>query len=109
MYIPSKKHKFGLKEFCLVDPTNMYLVNCKLYPGKDQMPERNLGENITMELATKFLDEGRTIVADNFFTSSRLGLDLWSRKTYLLGTLRKNRTDNPNDFIKEPFEVGFLE
>lgn len=56
---------------------------------------------MTIKLAGDFLDRGRTIIADNFFTSSKLGKALWERKTHLLGTIRARREGNPGNFIKE--------
>lgn len=58
-----------------------------------------------MGLARHFLSEGRIITTDNFFTSSRLGKMLWDNKTKLLGTIRKNRIGNPQDFMNEEIKV----
>lgn len=67
----------------------------------------SLGEAVVLNLASDFMGCGRTIVADNFFTSPRLGLQLWPRKTFLLGTIRKNREGTPKDFVEEKLEVIF--
>jgi Transposase IS4 len=46
-------------------------------------------------------------VCDNFFTSSTLGRELRdNQRTYLLGTIRPNRSGLPKEFIKEPLEVS---
>jgi hypothetical protein len=58
-----------------------------------------------MDLCQPFLNAYRTIVTDNFFTSSKLGLNLMSKNTYLLGTIRKNRIGNPKNFLNEDVEV----
>lgn len=56
-------------------------------------------------MASEYFGNGRTIVTDNFFTTSTLGQELWEKKTFLLGTVRKNRVDNPGSFVKELPEV----
>jgi hypothetical protein len=56
-------------------------------------------------LSSKFQNAGRTIVTDNFFTSSELGQQLLKKQTRLLGTIRRNRQGNPKDFIDEKVEV----
>jgi hypothetical protein len=40
MFIPSKKAKFGIKIYCLVDPRTNYLINSEIYTGKK---EKDLG------------------------------------------------------------------
>jgi hypothetical protein len=58
-------------------------------------------------LSSKFQNAGRTIVTDNFFTSSELGQQLLKKQTRLLGTIRRNRQGNPKDFIDEKVEVFY--
>lgn len=60
---------------------------------------------VVKKLASDFLGEGRTITADNFFTNSQLGQYLWSERTRLLGTIRKDRIGNPKELVKEKLEV----
>lgn len=49
IYIPSKKHKYGIKIFCLVDPQTMYLVNFIIYTGKsNDEGDKNLGETVSI-------------------------------------------------------------
>lgn len=57
------------------------------------------------ELVADWLDSGRIISTDNFFTSSNLGRYLYARNTQLLGTIRANRVGLPREFVKEPLEV----
>lgn len=58
-----------------------------------------------MRLCQQYLNHNRTIVTDNFFTSSALGKSLFDKKTFLLGTVRQNRVGNPSDFLKEKIPV----
>jgi hypothetical protein len=59
---------------------------------------------VTLRLTKKWLSDGRVIVADNFFTSCQLGKELWLLKTFLLGTIRINRSGNPEDFVSDKLE-----
>ena len=47
MYIPSKPGRYGIKIWALCDAKNAYLVNAKVYLGKELgQPEINQGENV---------------------------------------------------------------
>lgn len=47
MFIPSKKAKFGIKIFDLVDPATLYLCNIRVYKGKkNNVSEKNFGEKV---------------------------------------------------------------
>lgn len=48
----------------------------------------NVGSNVVMELSEPYLDNGRTIFVDNWYSSVELAELLQSRTTYLVGTLR---------------------
>ncbi|KAK9728105.1 Transposase IS4 [Popillia japonica] len=67
-----------------------------LYPGKNfQDTSQELGEKIVMELCDKYLDVGRKVITDNYYTGVLLAIQLLDRGTHLLGTLRKNRKGLP--------------
>ncbi|XP_060846172.1 piggyBac transposable element-derived protein 4-like [Rhopalosiphum padi] len=59
-----------------------------------------------MELAADYLDEGRTMFTDNWYTSVSLANELLSRSTNLVGTLRSNRKFNPKDVINAKLKKG---
>jgi hypothetical protein len=54
-----------------------------------------------MDLVDDYLDFGRTLYVDNWYTSISLVHQLIERKTYLVGTLRSNRNYNPDYVIKK--------
>ena len=59
---------------------------------------------IVIEL-TKFLEKkGYAIFTDNFYTSSQLTDYLFSRDTYLCGTVRTNRKGFPKPLVKSKAE-----
>jgi len=62
-------------------------------PGKEV--EKGLGKKVVLQLAEPFLDNGRGITTDNFFTSKSLADELLLRKTTLLGTIRGQRMEIP--------------
>jgi hypothetical protein len=64
---------------------------------------------VTKSLCHEFLKSGRTLITDNFFTSTRLGKYLAANQTYLVGTLRKSRSENPDVFMSEIIPVWDLQ
>lgn len=103
-YIPSKPAKYGLKVWWLCDSKSFYPVKGMIYSGKlpNQEREVNQGQNVVLELVEKYLDAGRTIYADNFFTTLDLARILMRRKTAYVGTVRSNKTFVPREFQKNP-------
>ena len=59
-----------------------------------------------MKLCSQYLDSGRVIVTDNFYTSLELAHKLIEKKTHLIGTLRKSRKDLPRSVILAKLERG---
>ncbi|XP_057705991.1 piggyBac transposable element-derived protein 4-like [Corythoichthys intestinalis] len=96
-YIATKPDKFGIKFWVACDLKSKYICNAIPYLGKD--PNRpsgeRLSESVVMKLMEPFLDKGRTVTTDNFFTSLSLAQRLRSRRTSLLGTVNKIRREIP--------------
>jgi len=59
-----------------------------------------------MELAEDYLDKGRTMYTDNWYTSVTLANQLLNRSTNLVGTLRSNRKFNPVSVVKAKLKKG---
>ncbi|XP_060725490.1 piggyBac transposable element-derived protein 3-like [Tachysurus vachellii] len=96
-YIASKPDKFGIKFWLATDLETKYVCNVFPYLGKDpnrQKGER-LAESVVMNLMEPFLDAGRNVTTDNFFTSRLLADRLLQRNTTLLGTVNKMRREIP--------------
>nr|XP_034839973.1 piggyBac transposable element-derived protein 4-like [Maniola hyperantus] len=104
-YIPGKKHKYGIKLFKICDE-NGYVHDLIVYEGKKTTPGQNLSKDVVMNLSEKYLDAGRSIVTDNFYTSVDLAKSLLNRSTHLLGTVRKNRRGLPKDIISTKLHKG---
>jgi Transposase IS4 len=46
VYMPRKPHKFGIKIWSAVDPTNLFLCNAEVYTGKVQGVSQSVDEVI---------------------------------------------------------------
>jgi len=99
-YIKNKRNKFGIKLFKLcIHP--YYTLAVKVYCGKEAAPDFNVGSKIVQELSEPFLNFGRTLVVDNWYTSVELAELLNRQQTHLVGTLRTNRKSNPKEVTKK--------
>ncbi|XP_041834104.1 piggyBac transposable element-derived protein 1-like [Melanotaenia boesemani] len=96
-YIASKPDKFGIKFWVACDLKSKYICNVLPYLGKDpsRPSEERLSESVVMKLIEPFMDKGRTVTTDNFFTSLSLAQRLRSRRTSILGTVNKIRREIP--------------
>ncbi|XP_019201084.1 uncharacterized protein LOC109194765 [Oreochromis niloticus] len=114
--IASKPDKFGIKFWVACDLKSKYICNVLPYLGKD--PNRpsgeRLSENVVMRLMEPFLDKGRNVTTDNFFTPLSLAQKILRRKTTVLGTVNKIRREIPqsarytdrNEFTTQVFSTS---
>lgn len=104
-YIKNKKSRFGIKLFKLcISLSNTLAI--KVYAGKEANAELNVGSKIVLELSEPYLDCGRTLYVDNWYTSIELAESLNDRQTHLVGTLRANRKSNPKDVTEKKLKRG---
>jgi len=100
-YIPTKPGKFGIKIFWLVDAENSFPLTCLVYIGAQTLSEEerenchSVSEAVVMKLSTPFLNCGRNITMDNWFTSAQLADKLMQKNTTLVGTIRQNNRAVP--------------
>lgn len=106
-YIPSKRHKYGIKFFKLCLPHG-YTHKFSIYSGKmgDSLETQSLSERVVLELCDDILNSNRTLYTDNFYTSVTLAKRLLLQKTHLVGTLRANRKLNPPDLAAINLQRG---
>ncbi|TRY93454.1 hypothetical protein DNTS_005314 [Danionella cerebrum] len=90
-YSATKPDKFGIKFWVACDLKSKYICNVLPYLGKDASSPggERLSANVVMKLIGPFLDQGRNVTTDKFFTSLSLAQQLLSRKTTILGTVNK--------------------
>jgi len=103
-YIPSKRHKYGVKIVCA---TSGYVWNALVYSGKsDPIPDLGHSERVVMKTMEKQLDGGHILFVDNFYTTLPLSQELLKRKTLLCGTLRQNRKHLPEAVMSAKLKSG---
>jgi hypothetical protein len=78
---------------------HILLQNLQVYLGKkDGKPEQEQGKRVVLDLVS-ILGPGDGVTTDNFFTSLDLAEELIERNLTLCGTLRKNKTLTPPEFL----------
>ncbi|VVD01493.1 unnamed protein product [Leptidea sinapis] len=100
----SKAARFGIKSFELCEATTGYLLNYKLYTGKDMSTHpkpvhgfANSTAKVVLELMDGYLDVGHHLVMDNWYNQLVLTRYLKSRRTDVLGTISRKRKYIPQD------------
>ena len=74
------------------------MLNFEFYTGKvnnDARQGQGQGYQVVTSLSTQYMDKWHWIAFDNLFTSIPLVMDLMDKKTYSVGTFRKNRKGYP--------------
>ncbi|KAF6210263.1 hypothetical protein GE061_013367 [Apolygus lucorum] len=97
-YLPLKKHKYGFKLNMLTEPDSL-IHRFLIYAGAADPDVSGEGHasKVVYKLMTALLGEGRAIYMDNFYNSVELASSLLDQQTYVTGTLRPNRKNNPRD------------
>lgn len=98
-YIPSKRHRFGIKLFVLCDCETGMILDFIIYTGKTTEIPRNdpLGVSgaVVKALMQPYLGKGHTLYCDNWYSSPRLCKYLTANNTNYVGTVRTTRKDMP--------------
>ena len=94
----NKPVKFGIKFWMVVDVETKYLFNNFSYVGKDESRSGDVSvpTDVARKLMMPLFKKGHNVTSDNYFTS----FDLCLRLTKLIGTIRLNRREIPNN-LKE--------
>ena len=82
-YIPSKRHRFGIKIFVLCDCETGLILEPIVYTG----------------------GEGHLLFTDDWYTSPQFCDYIHTHQTSSCGTVRKNRKQIPK-YDKKPFDTG---
>lgn len=98
-YIASKPDKFGIKFWVLCDVNSKYFLNAFPYTGEDisRPVDVPVGEHIVWKLSEPFHKQGHNITCDNYFTSLSLAKRLLRVNTTIVGTIRSNRKEIPDE------------
>lgn len=98
---PTKNN--GIKVWALADSKTGYMLNCKVYLGKNQSNKNSslsLGEQIVLEMIENCTGKWYHIYFNNFFTSYKLMELLLDRRCYACGTTDANIKNWPGEFRK---------
>ncbi|XP_037915254.1 piggyBac transposable element-derived protein 4-like [Hermetia illucens] len=105
-YNPSKASSYGIKVYKLCT-VNSYTWSYEIYAGASiQYEGLDKPGTVVGKLCEPLLDQGRVLIADNYYTSVPLPKYLKDRKTDLCGTLRKNRVGLPLNVTKSKLKKG---
>lgn len=106
-YLPNKSHKYGMKLYKICT-TDGYTCEIIVYTGKGTTAGSNSrSEEIVLNLfqAIEYA-EGRTVYADNYYSSIPLAEKLYKLKTTYCGTLRSNRKGIDEELLKKKLKKG---
>lgn len=102
-YIPSKRHRFGVKLFVLCDCQTGFVLDFIVYTGSTtehidaSTLEEGIGKSgaIVSTLMEPYLNKGHTLFIDNWYSSPALSEKLAKQKTGTCGTVKSNRKGMP--------------
>ncbi|KAJ8369760.1 hypothetical protein SKAU_G00097880 [Synaphobranchus kaupii] len=98
-YIPSKRHRFGIKFFVLCDVVTGYVQDMVIYTGATTSIESveglGVSGSVVMTLLAPHLGKGHVLYVDNWYSSPTLFQHLLHQGTGACGTVRLNRRGMP--------------
>ncbi|CAD7093674.1 unnamed protein product [Hermetia illucens] len=101
-----KRCSYGIKVYKLCT-VNSYTWSYEIYAGASiQYEGLDKPGTVVAKLCEPLLDQGRVLIADNYYTSVPLAKYLKDHKTDLCGTLRKNRVGLPLNLTKSKLKKG---
>ena len=109
-YIPSKRHRFGLKMYVLCDCETGFVMDLCIHCGSDIDGITNhhpLGHSgsVVDALMKDYLGKGHILYTDSWYTSPSLGRYLHEHNTGAVGTVRSNRKYMPNFSVTKKGDV----
>lgn len=111
-YMKDKRHPYGVKLYELCESSGIVL-KVQIYAGKAVTKiSTDQGTSITaqvvLDLMNGFLNKGHILYADNFYNSVSLTKTMAEQLTYICGTLRSNRKENPKEVVQQKLARGEL-
>ena len=99
-YVPSKRHRFGVKLFMLCDCYTKFVLDFIVYTGAetdiDNHPEVGIPGSVVLTLMKNYLKKNHTLFIENWFSSPTLFERLLEEKIKACGTVRKSRSGMPS-------------
>ena len=105
-YNPDKPDKYGMKVFELCDSNTAYCCKLQFYTGKRKASPRGATFDVVEGLIAPYLDCGRTLYVDNYYTSPILFTYLKEHGTLACGTMRANRQRGPPKEMQPKLKKG---
>jgi hypothetical protein len=100
-YMRNKPAKYGIKIYWCCDSKSAYPLKGEVYVGRAAGATTNANKHgvkdLVKRLVAPWINKGRSVTADNYFTSVALAEDLLAVQTTLVGTIRKNKPDIPTE------------
>jgi hypothetical protein len=111
IYLKNKPNKFGILMYALCDSVTSYLLNAKIYGGKQENDDNKFTTSkLVMELIKDYLNKNHILFIDNFYTTIELVNDLYKNNTGCVGILRDNRVrDNTISLGMKKTDVRFFQ
>ena len=98
-YIPSKRHRFGIKFFVLCDCETGYVLDLIVYSATDvDIPKNDphgFSGAVVKKLMDRYLGGNHILYTENYYTSPALSKYLLQHDTGSCGTVRGNRKNWP--------------
>ena len=111
-YLPKKPTKWGIKLWVCAESKTGYIYDFEVYTGQGDKSEHGLAYRVVMSMVNDFLESGRVVYVDNFYTSPALFEDLYHQGMYASGTCRTNRKHFPgyklDEKVKNKGDAAFL-
>lgn len=99
-FIPSKRHRFGIKFYVICDCLTGYVLDFVVYTGSDVDIVANdphgFSGAVVKHLMQPFLRQNHILYMDNYYTSPILSQFLLDQGTDSCGTVRVNRRKYPH-------------
>ena len=101
VYMPAKPDKYGLKIFSLADAGTAYFYNGIPYLGAAmrQQGALQIPTQQVLQVVQPIINSHRTITVDNYFTSMELADELLERNLTIVGTMRRNKRELPQNML----------
>ncbi|CAF0977383.1 unnamed protein product [Didymodactylos carnosus] len=97
----NKPAKYGIKVFWCCDSNISYPLKGEVYVGRQSgtatLANKNGVKKLVKRLVTPWINKGRSVTADNYFTRAELAEDLLGVQTALAGKIRKNKPEIPRE------------
>ncbi|XP_066965649.1 piggyBac transposable element-derived protein 4-like [Macrobrachium rosenbergii] len=101
-YIPSKRHRFGVKLFVLCDCETGIVLDIIVYTGTDvDIPKEDQGSGlgfsgaVVKKMMAPYMGHGHILYTDNWYSSPTLAQFLHDNATGTCGTVRESRKYMP--------------